>query len=566
MRKSEKTYVPPRPRKPPKDTAWVTGPLNAWSRRGGIDRPAFASGRRFVIVHLDGVSRTVLSRAMQSGYMPCLERMLDSGELQLSPAWSGAPASTPAFQASLFYGNGGDCPGYQWYDKQRGKEVRMDDVEEALRLEESLLHLGPGLLEGGSIYFSIIAGGASDPAFAMSRMAFGIPFGGKDDEKKNGWDHLATLLAHAIPFAKAGARMAGQALPRTLNSLLWSIEKGSTRHEARYMLNRMLLAELAQQVAAYFTALDVARGVPAIYTVCAGYDEVAHRRGPLSEEAFGELREADDAIALIRSAILARPELRYDLYILADHGQEPTRPVEQVLGGASLTDWILATDPRGGVHPEHVRRYAGFEKVEGSHPCVSGSLQHGGGDEGRPPLMVAGAGDMAHVYLAEDDRRAPQDLDAIVARWPHLLESTVSCPASGIVVVRGGRAGFAFAKGRRFDLAEKGSLEGVLPYDGEVLRSYLADMAALPSSGDLIVFGAGAEGGDVAYAWEFGSHGGVGVGDVETFVIHPPWVDPTPFSGKGPLALHRFFRERYQNDRRSHHEGPHQEKPPRRDL
>src|SRR2546430_9974569 len=45
---------------------------------------------------------------------------------RLSPCRSGAPTSTPAFQAGLLYGVGHDIPGYTWFDKRRGREVRME--------------------------------------------------------------------------------------------------------------------------------------------------------------------------------------------------------------------------------------------------------------------------------------------------------------------------------------------------------------------------------------------------------------------------------------------------------
>src|SRR5690606_31012079 len=129
----------------------------------------------------------------------------------LLPTFSGTPASTPAFQAALFYGERGDCPGYEWFDKKRDKSIRMDDAREVLRFEMELRDRGPGILRGGSTYFTIMGGEAEEPAYCMSRLAHGLPWGGHDDPQKNGWDRLASWVAHAVPLARSAARFLGTA-------------------------------------------------------------------------------------------------------------------------------------------------------------------------------------------------------------------------------------------------------------------------------------------------------------------------------------------------------------------
>lgn len=527
--------------------SWLDRRLAFLGSHGTAARGAPA-GRRFLIVHLDGLSRAALVHALGAGYMPWLAAALERGELAVAPAHAGTPASTPAFQAALFWGEAGDVPGFLWHDKRRAVDVRMDDAAEVLRIEEAASAGRRGILHGGSTYFSIVSGGAAEPAFCTSRLARALRLGGPD--RKNAFDHAASALAHALPVAKGLVRAAGAAAGGALESARWSLAQRRLKHEPRFVLHRALISELLAEFATQLTLLDVSRGVPAIYTVYASYDEVAHRRGPFSAEALAELRTADAALALIHAAIRARPELRYELYVLSDHGQEATRPIEQLLQGPNLADWILAADRRGRVDRAAVKRLARQrlrrERLA-SLPvvgklCGAGRSLEGGGEEGRPPLVVAEAGDVAHVYFV--DRADPLPLEELERRWPAQLRAVLSCPASGIVAVRGGCAGFAFHRGRRLDLAEPGALAGVLGYDGARLRAYLREMLAMPSAGDLVVYGAGVQGGDVAYAFEFGSHGGVGSGDVETFFIHP-WHVPPGDGLQGPKELHRFFRDRF---------------------
>jgi hypothetical protein len=345
---------------------------------------------------------------------------------------------------------------------------------------------------------------------------------------------------------------AGKAAGFAVESARWAWKVGRLKHEPQFLRNRVLLSSLANDVATDLSLLDVARGVPAIYTVYAGYDEIAHRRGPSSPEAIAELAVADRGIEALDRAIALRPELRYDLYVLSDHGQEETRPIEQVLGGPNLADWILAADERGHVDPARLKtlsrdrlrheRHAALSFLGCADGTCGGHARDGGGDERRPRIVVSDAGDFAHVYFAELDR--PATLPEIEVRWPGVLAAVRSCPAAGLVAVRGGTRGVAFLRGARFDLARPETLDGLLGYPGRLLAAYAATMLAMPSAGDLLVFGAGVPGGDVAYSWEFGSHGGLGRGDVETFFVHPAAV---PFERRveGPLDLHRFFTERY---------------------
>src|SRR5262249_23719816 len=117
--------------------------------RGRQARAPLPSGRRILLLHLDGVGRAQLEHAMERGYAPTLRALVAPGPSRVSPCRSGAPTSTPAFQAGLLYGLQHDIPGYTWFDKRHGREVRMDRSEDARVLEEELERIGEPLLVGG---------------------------------------------------------------------------------------------------------------------------------------------------------------------------------------------------------------------------------------------------------------------------------------------------------------------------------------------------------------------------------------------------------------------------------
>src|SRR5262249_26118670 len=145
---------------------------------------------------------------------------------------------------------------------------------------------------------------------------------------------------------------------------------------------------------------------------------------------------------------------RYDVFILADHGQVATQPFEQVMG-APLREHVLA---QRSLERERTR-------LERELVCVE-------------------AGDLAHVYLTRE--KEPLSLAAIQARYPRLLEVLLRCRAIGVVVARGGKRGLAFHKGRVLDLSEPGALASLgLGYPSERVQRALTEMLAMPSAGDL---------------------------------------------------------------------------------
>ena len=122
--------------------------------------------------------------------------------------------------------------------------------------------------------------------------------------------------------------------------------------------------------------------------------------------------------------------------------------------------------------------------------------------------MTAEAGDLAHVYFP--DEGVPIDLEAVRQRHPGVLAALRECRAVGIVVVRNGRRGVAIVAGDELDLEVPQEVARLPHPEPALLATYLSDLVSLPHSGDLVVLGwRGPDQVPVAYAWEFGSHGGV---------------------------------------------------------
>jgi hypothetical protein len=115
------------------------------------------------------------------------------------------------------------------------------------------------------------------------------------------------------------------------------------------------------------------------------------------------------------------------------------------------------------------------------------------------------------------------------------------------MALRGGRRGFALVRGEVMDLAEPREVARLPHSSPPLLATYLSDLVSLPDSGDIVVLGwRGDRKPVVAYAWEFGSHGGVAPEETEAFIVHPA-ERRHAFDGViRPSELYRYFEEGYR--------------------
>ena len=538
-------------------------------------RAPLPSGRRILLLHLDGVGRAQLEHALEHGYAPTLRAMLERGPYRLSPCRSGAPTSTPAFQAGLLYGVGHDIPGYTWFDKRRGSEVRMDRGEDARLLEEELARSGNPLLRGGSVYCSIFSGGALSRRWALSGWNeelcaedFGMEELSRAPLLPQARDVAAAAMVHSATAGRIASALGLDVASGVVETARWVRHVGSLQHEPKFLFHRVLTECLFAEFAANSCVIDIARGIPIVYACFIGYDEYAHRRGPFSRMALLKLWELDRMLGRIFAAAAALPELNYEIYLFSDHGQVATRPAELVLG-ESLGEHLLA-DGRtagsetvafggagGGEAAAVAARARWLRRVSAALPGALGKAALAwarhvakGLDAAHParadgPLLVVPAGDIAHVYST--CVASPLRESEIRARHPGLLERCARSPAVGFTLLRGDKGPLALRGDRRFDLDRAQDALAMAHEVGHPLAAvYARDLLAMRSAGDVVLLGTAAPcGATVAFPFEFGSHGGLAPGQLDTFMIHPQELGEGAFASVvRPQDLHRFFLER----------------------
>jgi hypothetical protein len=538
-------------------TARLLELLRALARRGLAAARPTPGRRRLVLLQIDGLSSKRLERALARGDLPHLAARIGSGALALKRLLTATAPSTPVHQAGLLYGTTGGIPGFGWRDPALGRTVRMDLADDVAAIERELSDGGESLLDGGVSYGTIFEGAAGDAFFNLIRWS---RFGGAPPPPRNAWDRLASLATFAVALARMSTRIAGEGAVAARDLLRLVGEQRPTRFEWRFLFFRLLFGVILRDVAAHGAVLDLLRGVPIVFANFVAYDEIAHRRGPDHPAALHHLSAIDDAIAQVHAAADAVPEYGYEVFVVSDHGQSATAPFERLIGedpAEWMTRRLLGDGPGAARLARALARVRRFRFRAHAWPRPFGALagpwirELERGVERRLAQALPGAplavhvvtgGTIAHVYLRR--RGAPLTLEEIERRWPEAVRRLADCPGVGFLVVRGRRGPVVFHRGRRIAL-HRGRLP---PFacDGDLLAHHLTAAVTSPRAGDLVAFGAFAPAGNVAFDFEYGSHGGVHPDELDCFLLHPTSVPVPAWRRVCADELHRFFRARYR--------------------
>lgn len=495
----------------------VTAPVAQWaqnsarriaSKHNRVREPS-PHGRKLLVVHLDGVPHDVLRKAAYEGQMPFFSRLVQSGAYRLDTAFWGTPASTPAFQGGLMYGlRHPGLPAYNWFDREEGREVRMNKPTDAAIIESRLAarSTAPLFGDGGTSYLSIFHGGASNEVcmatlsdFKCLSRGLKTEFKGLRGPKRHGvWTYLRTLLRDTWDSA--------------IEVSHWARRVRNWEHERAFLMNRSLL-NLAWELGHSRALIDMWKGIPAIYLVFSNYDEVSHRRGPLSSQALGELFRVDHALEELYAMSQVVPE-PYDIYFVTDHGHVDSEPFGR-REGARLEKYLLEGVP-APLDPKLE------EELLSLSPPTSKGLH-----APRPPVVIE-AGNFAHVYLASGPAL---DAREIIEEHPSILSRAIAAKNIGIVTLRAGGKGVAVIHGRLYSADSVATAPLAAAFSKPALADYLRELPHLTTAGDLVLYGQATQrAGTVGFAWEWGSHGGLTNTEVDSSILWPTSA-PLPFNG-----------------------------------
>jgi hypothetical protein len=143
------------------------------------------------------------------------------------------------------------------------------------------------------------------------------------------------------------------------------------------------------------------------------------------------------------------------------------------------------------------------------------------------------------------DSPDPVEAEELELRHPGAAERLSRHPAIGLVLVRSRAGAQCWYRGRRVPIED-----GAAPGDGDpfagredrdLVLSGLRDLMAMPSAGDLVVYGTGARAGDVSFIAEAGAHAGPSADEMQVFVLHPPAAPVPDAPLTHPIQLYPIF-------------------------
>jgi Type I phosphodiesterase / nucleotide pyrophosphatase len=518
--------------------------VTRWAR---LARTTGIARRRFLVIQIDGLSREVFESALHSGAIPNMARLIASGRFVQRPMSVGLPSSTPAFQAAAMYGIKPDIPGFHYYDKRARRELHFPEPGVADFVEERHAEGRRGILEGGSCYGCVFTGGAENSLLTFARLMkptrAGLPLLRLGPSiVLLGWVVAKCIWLTAVELMRFLVRLTRH--PRSAGP-----------EGLRWLGLKIVFSVWLRELFTLSVSADLYRGVPAVYVNYLDYDVLAHAFGPTHRSARRALHHIDNAIGQLVRILDRLPELEYELYILSDHGQTMTRPFVQVSGGRTLDEVIRsilgprlgrvekrpgrAGKPKIGV----ARQLAGYRRREkrGLLQRFFNHVERGRRVESRhdDTVRIITAGPNAFVYFL--DTPEPVLIEEIESRHPGAAVLLSEHPGIGLVLARSVAGPVCWWRGRKVSLEREG-LDGPFASQKEqhLALAGLRDLMAMPSAGDLVVYGIGAPENDVSFMEERGAHAGPSEHEMCTFLIHPEAVSvPGPLNH--PIELYAHF-------------------------
>ncbi|MFH0900489.1 MAG: alkaline phosphatase family protein [Pseudomonadota bacterium] len=508
-----------------------------------------------LLIQIDGLAASRLVRAMSGGVMPamacfCLDRADSIAHVTM------VPSSTPAFQSTLLYGQQQIVHGYSWFDRSHGIIRRFDVPEDISHVERQLQRAArrpPLLAIAGTVsYLAIFIGGAGR---ALLNIARGLGPSHWWRASRLGAGALKALLAIPSEVARAGGDM-----------IRFVRSSTSRANEWNWLAMRVLHASFLEELSIASAVADLRSHAPIVYLDFLAYDEASHRRGPEHPVAIEQLRRIDRRIGRL---IESGTREGYDVLVFSDHGQAVATPFFLVEGkclsalvleactdrpgGAALADLAHQLDAsrnraaRVRKWPGAVRRPLEWRAREQSRRIAARlEKEHGApADE----VAVVTAGSVAHIYFG--CATSGMTLEKIQQRFPRLLPALAGSRGVGMVVARQSELGpIIVTRNRRMLLADGSALASAWPLMGEssnseVVCRLVSSVIAMPSAGDLVVYGKTDSRGTVTFDWEMGTHGGLHPDELDVFLVGSDGVELPNGKGLDPAVLNSLLRKRY---------------------
>ena len=454
-----------------------------------------------VVLHIDGLGRDTLQRALDEGRMPEVARLLSDEGYSLQGYRCGLPSTTPYAQAGILYGDNREIPSFRWYDRDAGEVIQFGAASTFKRVAPKYFRGTRPLCEGGACIAACYPAGA-DETFGLSYRD--REYSGTRANRSAGtvlarWSsnpsHLADLLGHGL-LAVAGT--ASAALRE---------RAGGKRPARSYVIADMLEEVFLHHVTRFAVRQAMDEGYPVIYAGFYAYDETGHAFGPDDEYTRRMLIHVDHSIRAVAERRRENPSgRRYELVVLSDHGQIPTRRFDEQDGrtlGSLLAEWL----PGCGVEEHNGKSF-------------------GPADVPQTKIVLTYSGGLGHLYFASFPDRLP--LPEVRRRFPGVAERLAGLDRLAFVLGRdrGINVAVTPAGDLRWGSEDAGEARDLLARfdEPDVLARQLDRLNSFGRAGDLLLFGAYDGREQVNLENQAGGHGSIGGEQGHPFLLaRPEW-------------------------------------------
>ncbi|MFX1561867.1 MAG: phage holin family protein [Promethearchaeota archaeon] len=501
-----------------------------------------------LVIEIDGLSYEAIKKALRRGYVPTIQRLIQSRSHKLIKWDCGIPSMTTSCQAGIMYGNNKDIPAFRWYHKSEGRMVVSNSPNDAKYIDQKH-STGKGLLRGGSSVGNLISGDASYSFFTMSTLTVQDSEAGKR-RSENLYYYLVKpyVLMRSLIYTFWDVFVE---LGQIFKQWLFRRKPRMGRLHGGYPFVRASTNVFMRDIATAMVCQNILRGLPAIYVTYLGYDEIAHHSGPMTIDALKALMGIDKQIRRCLKVIDQYAPRPYEVMILADHGQSVGWTFKQryekslkdtisdlLMGKAQVgevesfdahrgyvdalvTDLNEGRKKAGGKagRDRILRRSSGFLEKQAHKGYQESEVRRKADD-----IIVCASGNLAHIYFNyKKGRVSLQDLET---KYPGFVTNLVAHKGVGFAIIWDKEKGPVLLGTRGAVLLRTGKVRGANPlfrYGRVKVRvKQLRRLAEFPSCGGIILISPIYQDGSVAaYEELVGSHGGLGGSQTEPFLLHP---------------------------------------------
>lgn len=523
--------------------------------------------KRFIILHIDGLSYFALRRALGFKFMPFISKLLRSQTHKIARFDCGLPATTPAFMAGIMYGDNSNIPGFRWYDKERKEFLIMKSLNDTARIEK-MLSKNKGILCEGASYCTLFTGGAKESVFAVSKL-----YELNRYIKVNFITAILIVLFNITVVLRIFLSMVIELFTELKDYVVQAIRRDLKRSEMPFIPIRLITNVLLREISTVLAEVDIYRGVDSIYIDYVGYDELAHHRGPFSISSLITLYSIDRDIKKLFKAI-KKSGNKYDVYILSDHGQVPTITFEKV-NGQSFEDYLIKEVI--GTKIVYTKEYVEYLREQRMLSFVNylqsirQSMPRGFGyiadvlidrikrkvKETIPEIDVSDmnqifllpTSDLAHLYFNRYTKRLTgEEIDIYYPEIKRIILAHGNIAAisylskDGVVVET--PEGKAIINAGKLTVI-KGSVSSFFSLLYKGIESDIERLIRMKDSGDIVIFAGRYRGRVLNFQEELGGHGGPYPEEQSAFIIFPKDKKFNFYNIRNASQLYNFFKKEY---------------------